>query len=976
MFFVMVEISNYRQLSRLRSSDASEIRGLLEHFGQNRGGRLSREQNGFFLFNFHPLREKVLDQVSDFLFLTAEALQRKKDDLFGFSLLLEQDDQVDEASVFNRLKALVFLAPRENRVWAGPAILPALSHLFPVSGDEPLAEILGPQAKADLPPLPVNLLLEMTGWIEALKTPLSRQLSDSGDGKQGKILRLKGSHLLEKYFVLKTVLHQLYGVHEDFPVLFPLEDSRDFLSQLLARIDPKVAVHGSEPVWESLLSSRGSGDYPGDSGREDVVGALTLYFQSVIQHLANQGLPPVFVFLFPRGYEPAAQAVLETILGDLVAHRGLRLLLLEPQDTSMDFLGRHPSLSWAFPPLSLERILRERDARGWQDRFPSLERSILEACEGRGMAWVHHLWLIQEKKEANLVVQDRDPSWALLCHLDSSHHKVYFVLWASRGLLEESQLVPFFASWGEDPSVIHDKVESLRSMGFFLKSLSQPLRTDFGPRLHALLGAEAGELLVGLGQFLHHQWTRDHRLSEVLFAALWEWGLHHLSVEVLTYYLTSKINQGQSDFLPLLRRKLWDSAPTEEIKDSLRLVAASAKLRFALNLRGKVGDLEALARFRRYFTPRTETNPSGEWLLQQGRFFLSIGELVVGFSLLKKALLLAQEYDDKSLEIRAETEIGLTLMRKIRLEEGREYFDIASRLAEKLGSVYLIALTSSLEAVAAFLTGHITTSLQAVSRGKAACERGGLQQRKVFLGFLEARIAFDQGDYPRARQALEGSLVVAERYQFPGALPVLLTWKARVEGYSGNPSGAAISLEAMAPSPESSYYLAEAAYMVRDYPGALEHILRAKALIVPTQAFGIGEQVDWSSGYSNVEDRALHHPGDMGVLENQIEGFHGLLEGLTGHSEESARRFQALLSRKFLLDLDPNSALYYYWYYLTLSKNEAKQEAQRLTLLGRSLKDVQVRSSRIEDPVQRHDYLAKPYWNAQFGLEARKFKLL
>lgn len=489
MFFVMVEISNYRQLSKLRTTEAADLRDLLEHFCLNRGGKLAREQSGFFLFSFHPLREKVLEQVADFLSLTSESLQKKQEDLFGFSLLLEEDDQTDEGLVFGRLKALIFQAPRENRVWAGPRVAPILDPHLPLEHGEPLSEILGPLQKATLSPLTVDLLLEMTGWVEALKTPLRRQLAEVEEGLPGKILRLKGSHLNEKFFVLKSVLHQLYGVHEDFPLLFPLENSRDFLSQLLARIDPVLVAQGprpAEPAWQALLTS--GGDYPGDSGREDVIGALSHYFRILIRNLSDRGLPPVFVFLVPHQYEPQARTVLDTILGDLVSQEGLRLLLLEPQEKGPEFLGRHSSLSWTFPALTWERILRERDNRGWQDRFPELSPRVLEACQGRGLSWVHHLWSLQEGTRGLSEDQSSDPSWTLFQSLDSSHHKVYYVLWAGHGLLEESQLVEFFEAWGDDPSVIEDKVRSLAAMGFFLGGVPRTLRNDFGPWLTQRLG--------------------------------------------------------------------------------------------------------------------------------------------------------------------------------------------------------------------------------------------------------------------------------------------------------------------------------------------------------------------------------------------------------------------------------------------------------------------------------------------------------
>jgi len=685
-------------------------------------------------------------------------------------------------------------------------------------------------------------------------------------------------------------------------------------------------------------------------------------------------LPAVFVFLVPHRYEPEAQAVLDTILGDLVAQEGLRLLLLEPQDKGSEFLGRHPSLSWTFPVLTWERIVRERDSRGWQDRFPVLSKETLELCEGRGLAWVHHLWGLQAGSASP--TSPLDPSRALFEGLDSSHHKVYFVLWAGKGLLEESQLVEFFEGWGDDATVIEDKVRSLVAMGFFLGGVPRVLRPDFGPWLTQRLGEEGRELLKALGEFLYRTWKGTHHLSEVLFSHLGEWGLPGPSATVLSHYLTNKVNQGQGDFLPLLRPRLWASSPSEEGAERLRLMAASAKLRYSLNLRRFPWQPPSFDRFRRHFTPKTETFVHGEWQLQHGRHLLRSGALGEGFALLKKALLEAQAKDDKALEVRAETEIGLALLRKNRLEEGREYFEIASRLAEKTGSTYLITLTSTLDAVALFLLGNLSLCVQSIARGTAAADQGGLRKWKVFLGFVRARLEFDQGDYAATETTLDSALAVAHQYRFVEALGVLTSWKARAQAHSGNASGARALLLPLAPSAERSLFLAETAYHGEDWAQALRHTHEARELLVPTQPFGLGENIDWSSGFSSIEDRALVHPGDMGVLENQIQGFQLLLEGLTGDPETASRKFQTVLARKVLLDLDPVSAQFFFWYYLVVPKNDLSQEALRLTLLGRSLKDVQVRSSRIEDPVRRQDYLAKPYWNSQFSREARKLKLL
>jgi hypothetical protein len=237
-------------------------------------------------------------------------------------------------------------------------------------------------------------------------------------------------------------------------------------------------------------------------------------------------------------------------------------------------------------------------------------------------------------------------------------------------------------------------------------------------------------------------------------------------------------------------------------------------------------------------------------------------------------------------------------------------------------------------------------------------------------------MAFDQGDYTAAAATLETGLALARRYRLETTVPVLGAWKGRSLAYTGDSSAARAVFESLEPSAENRYFLAEAAYFDRDFEAARRHLVRARELLVPSQPFGPGEGVSWTTGYAAVEDRTVAQEGDPGVLQNQIEAFSLLIQACLGDQEGAAARFPEILARKTLLETDPASGWFYYWYYLVVPKNESRQEAQRLTLLGRSLKEFQVRSSRIEDPALRQEYLTRPYWNAQASLEARKLKLI
>ncbi len=977
MYYVLVEIANYSQLSRLRAPDVAELRGLLGNFSANRGGTLVREQSGFFLFSFHPNREKVLNLVSDFLFLTRESLERKKEELFGFNLLLDIDDSPDEMQVLGRLKNLLFSAPKENSVWAGKTVLPSLAGVFPVSDGEALSEILGPPEKQSMTPLTFFQLLEMTGWTEALQAPLSRQLPDAAT-PMGKVIRLKGTHLTEKVFVLRSILHHHYGTRDGFPVVFPLVESQDFLSQLLGQVDTRALkrMQVPEPSWEFLLASQGAGEFPGDSSREEVSSALLVYYRALIAELKSQGLPPIFIFLSPQEYEPTATTILEDLLTSLITQDGLWVLILEPAERKQEFLARVPSLAWSFPTLNLNRILKERDARGWQDRFPELSPETLTLCDDRGASFTHHLVCLQEKRWVGNGPENQDPSWSLLFSLDTSHHKIYLVFLESRALLDEESLVGFFQFLGEDPAVIRDKVENLKTLGYIVFGLNNlALRPDFHEPLNKVLGAEAIELKQKLGHFVHSRWLVDRRLSEVVFQLLHGCGQHSKALGVLCHYGTHKINRNEGDFLPLLRPSLWERVSSEEVRDEYRLVAAALKLRYALNQPGKTWTSESQAVFKRFFTARTETRASPEWTLQLGRIHLRLGKLSEGFALLKQALLAAQDQRLTLLEIRANTEIGLTLLRKKKLEEGREYFDIASRMAEKAGSVYAIVVNSSLDALCLFLLGYLSSSIKVLERAEPVIQRSGMQHSKIFVAFLRARIEFDRGDYARALESLDAALKVSQTYGQKNACEVLELWRARCEAYSGNTRVSKAMLEVRAEGLERNYFLAEVHYFERNPALALEVVRRGLSMVTKTQPFS-SETPSWSSGYSSFEDRVLGQEGEKGVLEGQAEAFCVLLEGQLENVELSSKRFQTLLAQKSLLELDIVAAQYYFWYYLVLPRQAADQEALRLTLLGRALKAIQSRAARIEDPSQRQEFLHRPYWNAQYLSEGKRLKLL
>ena len=980
MLYVMVEISAFPQFKRLRPREAQEVFDLVIHLGVHRGGKFVKEQNGYFLFSFHPGREKILSLISEFLFMTAESLDKKKEDLFGYNLVWEAYEGTDEDLIFGRLKSLLFQAPQSEAVWAGPEVTPQLVGRFPLAEGD-LTQVLGPQLSSGRESWDYGDFLDLTGWREALSGPLEKQMADLG----GKVLRLKSEHVVEKLAIVIRVLKQTFGTGEGFPVVFPLQDSRDALSQLLAQVDPtfvseipryltgeEAVLWPQNPQWEFLLTSRGGADYAGDRSSLDAYGALLGYFSAQVARLRAEGLPPVFLFLSPQKFPEAASDLLSRLLTPLVNKEGLRIIILESPQRETEFLSTMTSVAWSFPSLSLTRLEQERSRREWTERLDLPAEAVLKVCQDRGAALAHWFWGAQEGRWQNQPTED--PTWMLLEALGITHQKVYYVFLLGQSLLGEEDLIRFFEYFGEDAAVTRDKVDSLKALGYLIfGTRNLALRPDFKERLDLLLGDEGKLLASQLGKFLREAWQKKgKRLSEVVWEVLLKGQEYDFALEVLSAYVSQKINRGEGDFLPLLQLSRWQDIAHEEARERLILTSAAFKLRFALNQPGKAWDQGSLEVFRKGFSSVTEKLPVLEWTLQLGRWHLLQASVAEGFLLLKKALAGAQERHLPDVEIRAGIDIGQALLMRQKNEEGREYFEMAGRLAEQWGDSFHVIQAGLWDACARFLAGQLTGCAKILDRLEPLARKGGLHHYSAAFQFYRARLSFELGRYEEAENQLQSLSRRAGELALPQVRALARLWAGRCLAYQNRFEEAEKFMTEAPAHLEAVVYRAESALLQRDPERAWDLLVQAPSDL-QVQPY-TGDRLSFSSGYSLIEDKALPLP-EGGVLELLFLALKAQAASLKGFKKEAHEAFQELLSRKALMELSRFSPWIYLWHFRAIER-QSDTEAHRLTILGRGLKALQTLSSCIEDPAERQEFVNRPYWNAQFLSEARREKLV
>ena len=74
--------------------------------------------------------------------------------------------------------------------------------------------------------------------------------------------------------------------------------------------------------------------------------------------------------------------------------------------------------------------------------------------------------------------------------------------------------------------------------------------------------------------------------------------------------------------------------------------------------------------------------------------------------------------------------------------------------------------------------------------------------------------------------------------------------------------------------------------------------------------------------------------------------------------------------------MDPYNRLYYFLYSLILPESGPADTEDRLTILGKSVRFMQERSSRIDRYSDKTAFLEKNYWNRQLIEQARLHNLL
>jgi len=554
--------------------------------------------------------------------------------------------------------------------------------------------------------------------------------------------------------------------------------------------------------------------------------------------------------------------------------------------------------------------------------------------------------------------------------LDPFQKRILFLCLITPRTTYLKTLIDFLIQKGEDKGIVEDKINLLLNQALLVQNRNQLIPVKMSE-------STLQNLIFESQQELSHSWlsyvflkNSDLPLTRKIELLMKAGDAGRLLFHLNQYFHTLLYRQSPSFNLILNNSELdkfFQSHPQEAL--AWKVSKLTAQLRFLLDVedQSKIV-LPTLEEIEARLESENKVE-NGDWLCQTSRLLHAHGNLDEAFSRIRQAYALSQKEKDGTTEIFSAIEIGHILLKKKKHDEAAEYFSIAWRESEKMSIPLLEVHSAILTGVAKFIIGSLRSCEASWRKAQELSQNYYLHELFEVSSFLLGRHSFELGQYVRAIKHFENALGVFGE--------VAYAWASRCLTYSGQSDQAVKKLEKKSATLESEFFLSEALYFSGRQDEAINLAKRWQGENLPTVRWN-GIRWNTSTGFSCLEDLCLESEKEQTVLSRLSTAFKDflILWYESPDHEESIQRFEKVCSDKNLYLKDPNTHLYFLWFSLVLGKGQLEKNARWSTLMGRGLKELQTRGSKVDDRDERVTYLNTPWWNTMLLNEARKNKLI
>ncbi len=350
------------------------------------------------------------------------------------------------------------------------------------------------------------------------------------------------------------------------------------------------------------------------------------------------------------------------------------------------------------------------------------------------------------------------------------------------------------------------------------------------------------------------------------------------------------------------------------------------------------------------------------------------GDLQSAATCTRPALIALHGLGARRAEARSHRLLGLLSLAQSQVQEGADYLENAYEIASDVPDPFECFGAAYSEAAALLVLGDLR---KAESRGKTAAgwaARAFRSDWDAACAFLGGRIDFEFGRYQQAAERFRRVKAMALFYGLDDAAARAEIWAGRALAYAGKSAEARLLLTVHADDAEARWFCAELCNFEGDNRTAAKQAADAMSLI-KKPAYQPADSISWNSGFESLESRALGFGQKRSYLEDQIGAFAAFSLALSGGGDIALGDLESRTREERLASMHPQVHLYHFYCYKALQATGSTILDQP-TILSKSFKALQVRTTRMEEAPFKDEYLENNRWNKAICDEARKYKLI
>ncbi|TVQ22954.1 MAG: hypothetical protein EA383_14805 [Spirochaetaceae bacterium] len=1000
MYYLLIEIAGYRQLLKVnRDGLVRLVRDLCSALEYS-GGTVHIEENGTVYGEFRSSSSHDLGRIVHGAYKAYEILMDNRQDLHGFSMVMEYLRGAERSEAHRRMNVLLQNAAVESCFWIGS------------NASADFAQFLRMQRKLDMWRVEgihdhAVVLPDFAGFVRDshLVEPLCQQITDfietlsQADRRDPGLTLVYGVPGSGVFAIVREIAACLSSEHE-LPVPECIASSPDDtelsafqalgLHPFMKRV-PEFLSEYERELWENIawVFHRPFDQPPGsvhpDSLSHEFTHALTLFLRAFVTKCAGEGIPAVFVLQRVEKYSSEhLRAVARAVRA--AGERGALCVLASSYTAHIPApLREFQSIKLAtraLDPAAISEFLGNLPPHLHRDASSRVR--IL--TRGRALQLYQYLWMIERVGQGIEHIEQRDRELDDIVVSVLNEHEMIALYLASIAthFPTTEELSELLSGLNVPKTLSRDIWKSLSSAGLVYSPVfPYPTSEKLTARIAGRLAEQTETIRLHVQNELYRMFaTGLLGITRGRYKLLCDHPEPEVRLHVLKAYLTTAFHSAQTDIVDaassgdLTLPVMNDSARVRREVERQLYVLTLARVR-DLPSRTKITDAgsQSDGNFSAWshFFSAGETDQSGGLLLERSRWLAAHGSVSDSSRCARRAAMRFQETGDESGAAEAQIEIGYAQLAAGNVTEAREYFAMARSSANEGFDVIHRVRSLCLEAIATFLYGNYSYCFELCDQAASVSGGAGLRSWKLFAGFLRGRCHMELGRYTTAVECFDTGIREASVFGIEEAQSAFILWYARACAYEGTPDKCLDTLDSVAHSPEREFFAAEALDMLDRADEALVRVRGIEWTEDRAPRVSI-TRPDWRSGFSGIEERANGNTDT--VFRKLVNSYTGYLLGRTGETDEAIQLLRGCTRTLHSSEIDPHVPLYYFWYANVLPKRRIDRYDDQTTEIGRSVKIVQQRLSRIEQHTDKLDYRNRNVWFGRLFEAARKHNLV